>query len=170
MGELEAWFLAADLQGTKRYALARLARKNQPSSEMRQALKKVMATPASIETVIAEFQASGYMDDKEWVRGFVKAKSNSKNGPLLISAKLRAKGITEQEIAEALTQNYSSNSEVDEIIRLIKKRYSGKELIDFHTRRKVVSSLMRKGFHPSAVMEALEKIGGGGDELEDYGH
>lgn len=156
---LESWFRQAELKGSKKYALERLARKSQPSSELKQALQKVKVSLANIETVIQEFQNLGYLDDKDWIERYITAKLGRKMGPLLVAAKLRAKGFLEEEITSAIkkVESIKNNTKNNDIASLVLKRYSEEELQDFKTRRKVFAALTRKGFHTQAILEFLDR-------------
>lgn len=154
--ELEEWFSQAEMGGAKKFALSRLALKSYPSSELRKALHRVMVRESTIEKVLLECVERGYVDDQDWMTRFIKHQVNRKAGPLLIAAKLRSKGITEEEISKAFRENQPMLSGSSQIVSLIQRRYSKEDLADFRTRRKVFAALMRKGFHPQEILETLD--------------
>ena len=156
LSDLEAWFQQIELQGAKKYSLRKLALKSQSSSELRTALQKALVSNTSIDSILNECEALGYLDDQDWIERFIKRQCEKKVGPLLIAAKLRSKGIKEEEITVAFQNNPMIRAESFQILNIIQLRYSKEDLADFHTRRKVFAALMRKGFHPQEILEALD--------------
>ena len=157
LSDLETWFQRAELKGAKRFSLARLALKSQPSSELRLALQRAMVSEASIDITLNDCAVLGYLDDQDWIDRFIRRQYERKIGPRLIAAKLRSKGIKEEEITVAFRNNQSLRSGTAQIVNLIQQRYSKEDLADFHTRRKVFAALMRKGFHPQEILKTLDE-------------
>ncbi|HEY4831651.1 MAG TPA: regulatory protein RecX [Waddliaceae bacterium] len=157
LSDLESWFQQAELKGARKFSLARLALKSQSSSELRIALQRVMVSDASIDITLKECEALGYLDDQDWIERFIRRQCERKIGPRLIASKLRSKGIKEEEIAAAFQNNQMLLTEAPQILNLIQRRYSKKGLTDFRARQKVFAALMRKGFHPHEILEALDK-------------
>lgn len=166
LSDLETWFQQTELKGAKKYSLKRLALKSQSSSELRVALQNVLVSNLSIEIILNECIALGYLDDQDWIERFIRRHSERRIGPRLIAAKLRSKGIKEEEIKAAFQKNSLLNDEISRIINLIQIRYSKQDLADFYTRRKVFTALMRKGFHSQKILIGLGLIGQDWTELD----
>jgi SOS response regulatory protein OraA/RecX len=157
LSDLEDWFQQAELRGAKKIILAKLAFKNYSSTELRTVLTRLIVSESSINIVLKECETLGYLDDQDWIDRFIKRHCERKVGPRLIAAKLRAKGIKEEEITQAFQNNQLLSKEASQIAGLIERRYSKEDLTNFHTRRKAFAALMRKGFHPHEILEALDK-------------
>lgn len=144
----------AEYKRAKILAYKRLALKSQHSVELRTALQKQEIPEGIVNRVIAECSQLGYLNDHDWIEGFIKGQLAKNKGPRYISIKLRQKGIKSDEFAELLNKNPPSYKE--SIQKLLESKYKKFDLTDYRQKQKVIASLMRRGF---SLDDILEKIG-----------
>lgn len=153
--ELKALFRQLEYKQAKLYTLKRLAAKNYCSHELAQLLQKRCVSSHTISQVIQEFQNLGYINDKDWIAGFVQRYWTRGTGPQAIMMKLRAKGVSGPAAEEAVSQVCGAGAQQEKIRRLIATKYRTRDLSDFKQRQKVVASLIRKGFAFQEVIDAM---------------
>lgn len=137
----------------KRQAYKRLSMRAYHSIEMRRYLTEKGASAEIIAQVIEELKRLGYINDNEWVAGMIRSLSSRKYGPKAIGYKLHLKGIPQEEVIPHLKL---LGGQHEQIRLLIDSKYKGRDLSLYKERQKVVSSLIRKGYDPSEVIEVIE--------------
>lgn len=152
--QLEELFSAMEKRQARQFVLKRLAIKSYATAELRQKLEERLVSAEVIEAVIDEFEQLGYLNDREWIAAFLRQKS--REGPRLLAAKLRAKGLPEEMIFEALASHKNPAEEQNQLLSLLKTRYRTKNLTDFKEKQKVIASLARKGFDISSIKQAID--------------
>jgi regulatory protein len=155
--DLENLLLSLEYKGAKIYALKRLSLKNQPSIEMEKALKERLVSQKNRDKIIDELRSLGYLNDNEWIEGFIRNQTNKKIGPKAIYQKLKAKGLPDESIEHFLENYVSPEKQQTQIQLLLQTRYKSRNLNDYHQKQKVIASLLRKGFDFEQVREVLER-------------
>lgn len=141
----------------KNYAWRRLARKSQPSAELRANLKKREYSEQIIERVILEVADAGYLDDVAWVNSYVKREINRSQSPRAIAYKLQMKGISKDLIKEAIEINCGEEERAEGIRALIAKKSRNLDLKDRSQRDKLIAGILRKGFNLSEVLKIINE-------------
>lgn len=145
-----------EYQKVKHYVLKRLSAQNYHSKQLRKLLIERLVDETTIDRVIEECQAKGFLNDEQWLESFIRSHRKRFGWPV-IQKKLRSKGLSIDEI-QAIQERWSNPEEERQTIQqLIETRYRSKNLSQFHDKRKVIASLMRKGFSYEAIFAALEK-------------
>lgn len=161
MEELERHFQALELKGAKLFALRRLSLRNYHSSELSQALKKREVSPATIASLIGEFQKLGYIDDDLWLAAAIRALRAKKMGYKAIQWKLVQKGVPEEQIIQSIAQSKQAEGEEQNerlsIQNLLSTRYRNRQLQDRKERQKVIAALVRKGFELEDIFAVLKE-------------
>lgn len=139
----------------KLYAVRRLSRQNMLSVALAKALKQRAISEATIERLISEFIELGYLNDQEWVAGYVRGQVRRKQGPRSIGLKLMNKGVCREEIEEVIGPLKSDEEQKASILALLSTRYKKRNLTDPSEKQKVVASLARRGFSISAILSVL---------------
>lgn len=156
--ELETFIHSIEYKGAKNYAIKRLSLKNQPSTEMDKALKERLVSQNNRDKIIEEFSKLGYLNDEEWITGFVRSQTNKQIGPKTIYQKLKAKGLPDESIAQILENNTSPEKQLTQIHHLLKTKYKTRDITDYKQKQKVIASLIRKGFDFEQVRQVLDDM------------
>lgn len=133
-------------------ALALLTRRDYSQHELVQKLKSKNCEPEQITTTITELVQSGYLNDARYAEAFIHARRNKGYGPARISQELRAKGIHNEIIAEAM--KITDNAWFTAAQQLWQKRFKGKLPTNFKDRAKQTRFLQYRGF----MREHIERI------------
>lgn len=126
-----------------------------PSTVLLRALRDRLVSESISERVVEECLKLGYLNDEEWTKSFVRLQSARKLGPRAIAQKLAAKGISKVAAEEALKVSGSKEQQKAAIAKLLSTRYRKRDLSDYKEKRKVVASLIRRGFDPSLIFDCL---------------
>lgn len=153
--ELEAILHNLEYKAAKNYAIKRLSIKSQPSTEMDKALKERLVPENIREKIIEEFTNLGYINDEEWIEGFIRVQMIKKIGPKAIQQKLQAKGISSESISHLLEKYTSPQTQQEQIQQLLNTRYKSRDLTDYKQKQKVIASLLRKGFDYEVVRNTI---------------
>lgn len=154
--ELEAQFSTMEYQGAKAFVFKRLSLKPYLTSELERCLEERLVSTETIQRIIAECARHGFLNDQEWLENYVRRLITRNQGPMAIVMKLKAKGIS-QKVAESLLEGFETDHK-QRIQHLLDTRYRNRDLSDFHTREKVIASLIRKGFSFSDIKEVFSHI------------
>lgn len=149
--ELAAILDKIELNGARQYALKRLAMQAYWSGALRKLMEERGIGTAIIDSVLEECQRYGYINDEEWVNGFIEGQKRKRVGPRMIAQKLRAKGVPEHMYEDSLDED----SPAERLRELIESKYAKRNLSDYKERQKVVASLMRKGYELNDIFAAL---------------
>lgn len=153
--DLQQRFQEYEYTRTKNYVYWRLSQKSYSSFELKILLSERLVSDDTAEQVISEIQQSGYINDNDWLSGFVRRQTASKHGPKAIEMKLKAKGVPEHLIAEFLGAAEDSDQQKEGIRRLLSTRYKSRDLTDYKERQKVIAALLRKGYHFEEVLSSI---------------
>lgn len=152
--EFKEYFLNFEYQQAKKYALKRLSIQPMLSTALARAMKERLIFESTIQKVIQECISLGFLNDEEWTASFVRSRSR-RNGPRAIAQKLISKGIRGKQLEDALRGEWNIEKQKGLISALLETRYAKRNVTDFKERQKVISSLMRKGFDLSIIMNCF---------------
>ncbi len=141
----------------KNYAWQRLARKSQPSAELKAKLKERACSDEIIDRIIRECSQAGYLDDIAWVNAYVKREINRSQSPRSIAYKLQIKGVSKDLIQEAIENNCGFEERAQGIRALIAKKSRNLDLKDRAQRDKLIAGILRKGFNLSEVLKIINE-------------
>lgn len=147
----ERWFNEVEYAKAKAYAYARLAKKNQPKSELERALKGKNVSESTIQRLLKELEEAHYVDDKAFAESYVDHEVARGKGPRAIAYKLHEKGLSQEAIERAL-----KNRETETLPRIL-KRYSKEDLQNPKERQKALNALYRRGFNFDEAKKWLSK-------------
>lgn len=156
--ELETTFSSLEFQQGRLYALRRITKQALPKKSLARSLNLRAVTPDTIQRILADFEARGYLNDTEWTRSFVRQQLAKKVGPRVIAQKLSFKGIGRDEIDSALAQE-GSNGQREALTSLLATKYRQKNLNDYKERGKVIAALMRRGFDLEEITSVIKHKG-----------
>lgn len=147
---LDKWFYPIEFQKAKLYAYRKLAQQSLCSYTLEKMLKERRVSGHVIREVAAHLQEMGYLNDEEWIEGFVEG-LKKKFGARAIVQKCLAKGIPE-EAARPFLQDLGEKEAIE---KLLQTKYCRRDLSNRKEREKVIASLMRKGFSFEAIRQSL---------------
>lgn len=126
-------------------------------SQLREKLKQGGYPESVIEQALIYVKSFGYIDDVNYARSFIAGRKNKKSRKEM-GMLLQGKGISKEDIEQALEECYGTEDAVSAIKRLMeKKRYSpGKA--SYQEKQKTMAYLMRKGFSYDDICRAEEEF------------
>jgi regulatory protein len=136
-----------EVRGGIRYAVALLARRSAHSKALEQALRRHYLKPAAIAEVVAYCTQQGWLDDGSWVERHVEAWQARGKSPLAIKAHLRSKGVVaDPQLDEQAALQSIVNRKFPQLLR---------PDLPYPERLRILRSLQRRGFSPSAIQQFL---------------
>lgn len=113
------------------YALRILSARSYLTKEIRDKLKRREVESEVIERVMNRLDALGYLNDSEFIAGFVRSRISRREGPYKIRRKLQGKGCAQEDIDLALA-TYSREQQYDNLVAIItaKQRLPKQKLIN----------------------------------------
>lgn len=146
------------------YALRALAQKALTERELSDRLRRRGASPEVLARTLESLRDYGFVDDAGLAE---RAARDERQGPLSIRAKLKARGVDEHTIEDALS---GRDPELDlEGARALVERHRSR-WVGERAYSKAYAFLARRGYPSSVIFEALEPIRAaspGEPELED---
>lgn len=147
-------------------ALRLLGRRNHTSAELRTKLRRKEFPAGEIEGALAALAERGLLDDARAAAGLAEARALRGQGSRRIANELRARGVGEADAAAAL------EGLPDEAARLVaalerRARTLPSGLTGRERSKKLFDHLVRRGFPPDAVREALRKKGDAVDDDQE---
>ena len=141
-------------------ALALLARRAHTRLEIRRKLLRRAFPEAEVEACLDALAARGWLDDASTATALAAARARSGRGRSRIAAELAVKGVSRKD-ADAALAALDPADEARSLRRALEKR--SRALPAGLTRqarsKKLFDHLVRRGFAPSAVLEALRTKG-----------
>lgn len=139
-----------------------LARRSWTRKELTERLRRRGASAAIAVEVVAELEASGYVDDRAFARGWAEARARQKAlGRQRIAAELRAKGVARELIEAALRETFGEVSEETQALEVARRRFPA--LLKRDPRKaaaRLRDHLLRRGFPSEVVGAVLRRVGG----------
>lgn len=145
---------------TREKAFALLAARSLSESELSRKLRDKGFEGVLVSEVVAEFKASGYIDDGAYAMSY--ARNRLKIHPMgerLLRRELLQKGIEEELIDKTISEVFSEFRESKLARELVSKRASRYiNLSDQKRRKRLYDLLLRRGFDWEVAREALEQM------------
>ena len=142
----------------KQAALRLLALRDRSEEELRTKLRHKGYAHDAIEELLDAYKRLGYINDEAFTERQVKYLACEKlYGNYRIERKLREKGLTRDQIQQALAKVRQEFSEAEALKTRLAKKRTGREMNnDPGDRRRLAQSLMRQGFHPELIFETID--------------
>ena len=137
-------------------ALTHLSASLKTEKQIRDFLSKKGYLPAVIEYVLEKLRSYRFLNDAEYAETYTKNAAKRK-GSLLIKMELKAKGISQTDIDEAM-ESLDENEELETAKDVLSKYMRGKTP-DVQTLQKAYRHLMGKGFGYDVIKQALSAYG-----------
>ena len=151
------------------HALKLLARRELSVEGLRARLLEREYTSDDVEKAVAHLLETGALDDARVARAYARTAATVKGrGRLRVMRELHAMGIEKAVAAEALAEVFGDIDERTLIARALQKKLRGRTKIGSPSEyARLYQFLMRQGFSPAGVTQALRKLGGRVDSIVD---
>ncbi len=156
LSEWQELFNILEYQLTKQYALRRLSSQSYHSYQLKKLILERLVQPSTIQKVIEECTAWGYLNDQIWLESFMQSHLKRHSQRALI-AKLQAKGLPMEILQDIREQWQDPEIEKKSIKNLLQTRYRSKDLTQPQERQKIQLAFMRKGYSFVVIREVLEE-------------
>ena len=149
-------------------ALALLAARSRSRLELEERLLKKGFSPGDVAEALAELEKKGYLDDRRFAVSWARWRLSGKPmGRARLRQELKAKGLSNEDIEEALKEAYAEADELKLALMALERKLQGFKGLDPEKRRqKLFRFLKRRGFPPQAIWKALGEKGRGEIPLE----
>lgn len=112
----------------------------------------------AIKLVIKKLKQKGLLNDEEFAKAWVEARSKKK-GPRVLKQELLQKGIAREIIDEVISDKVEGISQEETASQLLKKKMRvWKNLPTLEFKKKAYEFLTRRGFEYEIVKEIVEKL------------
>jgi regulatory protein len=148
-------------------ALVMLARRGHTIRELSQKLSRRGFAAAEVSAVIADLVSGGYLDDEKTAAAMAAAQAGKGRGRARIASELSARGVSAADRERALSGLDPRAERAALRLALRKKaRTLPSGLTPQARSKKLFDHLVRRGFAPAAVLEALRTKGDSFDDEE----
>lgn len=142
--------------------LSQLARRARTIAEMRSYLRKKGHPEHEINRVVLRLEEMGYLNDRDYAERLVASSRSRPRGRVRLTSELLAKGVPREIIDSTLASSFTSGEESEALNRALAKAVSqAGGGLDAAGRRRVASRLLRRGFAPAQVCQAIAAMGRG---------
>ena len=141
----------------KKRALHLLERKDYSKRELIQRLEKDSYETELIEEIIAYVDSFHYLDDVRVAGSYIRVRKHQKSKREL-EYKLKQRGISEEDIALAMEENYETEDGISQEALAIQKylqKYQVEEL-SYEEKQKIAMKLYRKGYASEEIRKQLQ--------------
>lgn len=152
-GQYEDIYKNTVLRRAKQKALAILKYMDRTEQELRMKLKQYGCTENLINDVLAYINKYHYIDDYRYAANYIRFKKNSKSKRVL-SMELNQKGISKEDIEQAFANEYEEEDTA--ILKAISKKCKDLEALTYEEKRRLATSLYRKGFSMDLIHKYLK--------------
>lgn len=139
-------------------ALTSLDRAERTAREIASSLRRRGYVPPAVDAVIARLTKNGLVDDARYAERLAETQSKKPVGLYAFRRKLRAKGISDEDAAEALSA-FDESQQRDACLaaaRKLARKYA--ELPPREARARLSQALARRGFAWDVVSQALDGL------------
>ena len=143
------------IKRARKRAMFLLEMMDRTESQLRDKLRQGFYSEDIIEDAISYVKKYHYIDDNRYASTYVRCQKERKS-QRQIQMDLMQKGIDREVIAQAIEEEYESETEQELIMKWIEKRHYSIENSDIKEKQKMYQFLMRKGFRSEDILHILE--------------
>ena len=159
MEDYDQWLLLRQYRHALDRAVAFLAGRARSRREMEERLLRSGYRPCTVEMVLYKLEKEGLLDDADFARQWVDARSARRMGRGRIAQELRRKGVSAREAEEAL-EGLSEEEQLEGAIVLVEKAMtrtpSGED--PRKTAARITAMLARRGYDYDTAREAISRV------------
>ena len=165
MEEYDQWLLLRQYRHALDRAVAFLAGRARSRREMEERLLRSGYRPCTVEMVLFKLEKEGLLDDADFARQWVEARTARRLGRGRIAQELRRKGVSAQEAEEAL-EALSEEDQLEGAIHLVEKTLSRVSTGEDprKTAARITAMLARRGYGYDVAREAISRVMEGTEE------
>jgi len=144
----------------RRAALRLLSRRDHSEQEFRRKLAEKGCDDSVIEALQDDFRTLGYLNDEAYTERQIRFLAREKlYGDRRIEGYLLGKGIPRERIREGMKALREEFPEEEALVMIIRKKMGRHAFVNNDPgKRRLVQSLMGRGFSPERLLETLERI------------
>lgn len=163
--EYDRWLLLRQYRQALDRAVGMLALRARSRREIEERLLRAGYRPATVEMVLYKLESESLLDDADFARQWVEARSGKQLGRGRITQELRRKGVC-AEVAEAALAEVDEDAELQGAVKLVEKalRSARPGEDPRKTAQRITAMLARRGYGWQTAREALQQAM---DGLED---
>ncbi|MDD5431971.1 MAG: regulatory protein RecX [Candidatus Omnitrophica bacterium] len=144
------------IQKAKEYAFLLLKFRLRSENELRDRLRRKQFDSNVISQVVDFLKEKEFIDDEKFSKAWIKSRINRKLGLRRICSELKLKGISKKIIDSQVKKVASDYSESEVVKSIVEERLSKLKGIDPQVvKRRIYGYLLRRGFSPEIIYEAL---------------
>jgi regulatory protein len=145
-------------------AVRLLALRSRTSEEVRRLLTRRGFGPDDVARALARLTAARYLDDAQFTRAWLAAKTRQRLGPARLSRELRAKGVSEALIEQALDELNRSRDPLQAADDAARRKLPALARLPRPiARRRLAGFLERRGFSADIIVTLCRRYLGGED-------
>lgn len=146
----------AEYSKARKRAMYLLGDRDYSAAALREKLLKNYSSETA-DRVIEDMKGYGFLNDEEYARKLAASLVRGKKyGLYRAKSEMKRKGIADS-IAEAALSEYEREDYFEELIEVIRKKYSDR-IQDKDDRRRTVNALVRRGYGFSEIKEAVLEV------------
>jgi regulatory protein len=127
--------------------------------ELKEKLKAKGFSSTDIETAVLNLMASGLLDDRAFTKSWINYRLARPFGFRRIIQELKAKGIDQEIIEQAVAEIKSNYNSEEAAQQLAQRRWQRLPAIDPEKKKKrVLDFLLRRGFEADVSMKVIKKL------------
>jgi len=147
------------LEKAKNYCFLLLKFRPRSEYEIRERLKRKKFHEPIIKATLAFLKEKKFIDDEAFTQAWVDFRLKRPFGLRRIAQELRIKGIDKDIVAQVLEKTKQVYSEREAVVKIAKERLNRLKGIEPQTaKRRTLAYLLRRGFSPDAIIDALEQL------------
>ena len=138
-------------------AISLLASRARTEKEVVDALSRNAYPEETIARVMARLLEAGYLNDADFAEHWVASRANKGMGARRIRMELRQKGVSQEEIDEALC-SIDEDEMRSGAVKVAEKAARGKDLSSPADRQKIMAALARRGYDFATAKQAIQSL------------
>lgn len=157
--DYDNWLMIRQYRHALDRAVGYLAARAHSCHEIEQKLTRIGYRPCTVEMVIYKLQKENLLDDADFARQWVEARSGHKLGRQRIALELRRKGISADE-AEAAMESIDDEDQLSGAVALVEKNlHRAKPGEDPRkTAARLTAMLARRGYGYDVARQAIQQV------------
>ena len=157
--EYDNWLMIRQYRQALDRAVAALASRAHSKHELENKLLRAGYRPCTVEMVLYKLESEGFLDDADFARQWVEARTNRKLGARHIAQELRHKGVSSEE-AEAALSDVQEDDQIAAAVALVEKAAARAKPGEDprKTANRITGMLARRGFSWDVARAAIEKV------------
>lgn len=157
--EYDNWLMVRQYRQALDRAVAALAARAHSRHELESKLLRAGYRPCTVEMILYKLETEGFLDDADFARQWVEARTNRKLGTRRIAQELRHKGVSSEE-AEAALADVDEDTQLAAAISLVEKTAARAKPGEDPRKiaKRITGMLARRGYGWDTTREAIETV------------